>query len=171
MTRCLALLFFAALWFAPLQTRAQAQNQGQNQAQAADDALAALASPGFNTVREGIEALATSGHPRAQAIVAALQAGKLFAGPGKVLFVKNDDGTIAEATTGATADVPASALKPVRVNNAVRGAIDAALGVLRLFAPDPADRLAAAEAVFRSRDPVALPALERAMAAETNPKV
>ena len=177
MTRCLALFLLAGLWFALLQTQGQTQGQtpgqtqAQTQARTVDEALAALASPAFNTVREGVEALAISGHPRAQAIVAALQGGKLFAGPDKVLFVKNDDGTIARAATGATADVPASALKPVRVNNAVRGAIDAALGVLRLFAPDPADRLPAAEAVFRSRDPVALPALERAMAAETNPKV
>jgi urea transport system permease protein len=57
------------------------------------------------------------------------------------------------------------------VNNAVRGAIDAALGSLRLFSPDAAVRLAAAEAVFKSHDPAALPALERAIAKETDPTV
>jgi urea transport system permease protein len=62
----------------------------------------------------------------------------------------------------------ANALKPVRVNNAVRSAIDAALGSLRLFAPDPAMRLQAAEAVFRARDPGALPALDRALAKEAD---
>ena len=46
------------------------------------------------------------------------------------------------------------------MNNAVRGAIDAAMGSLRLFAADPATRLAAAEAVFQSHDPAALPALD-----------
>ena len=157
-------IFFALLamtWLTP----------GAGRAQSADEALAALASTSFNTVREGVEALALSGHPRAQAIVAALQNGKLLARADKALFIKNDDGTFAEAATGAPADVPAAALKPVRVNNAVRGAIEAALGVLRLFAPDPTARLQAAEAVFRSRDPAALPALERALVAEKDPKV
>ena len=73
--------------------------------------------------------------------------------------------------TGASADVPAGALKPVRVNNAVRGSIDAALGALRLFSPDASTRLAAAEAVFIARDPSATPALNRALAKETDPGV
>ena len=62
----------------------------------------------------------------------------------------------------------ASGLKQVRMNNAVRGAVDAALGSLRLFAPDAAIRLDAAEAVFHSHDPAALPALERALAHESD---
>jgi urea transport system permease protein len=45
------------------------------------------------------------------------------------------------------------------------------LGALRLFSPDASDRLTAAEAVFRSRDPAALPALTRALAKETDPTV
>ena len=87
----------------------------------------------------------------------------------KVLFIRQEDGSFIDAATGAAApDVMASGLRPVRMNNAVRGAIDAALGSLRLFAPDAAIRLAAAEAVFQSHDPAALPALERAMAKETD---
>ena len=50
-------------------------------------------------------------------------------------------------------------LKPVRVNNAVRSAIDAALGSLQLFSPDASTRLHAAEAVFTSHDPAALAGL------------
>jgi urea transport system permease protein len=61
--------------------------------------------------------------------------------------------------------------KPVRLNNAIRGAIDAALGSLRLFDPDPAVRLQAAEAVFKSHDAAALPGLQRALARETDPAV
>ena len=56
----------------------------------------------------------------------------------------------------------------MRLNNSVRSAIDAGLGALRLFAPDAATRTQAAEAVFRSRDPAALPALAQAIAKETN---
>ena len=59
-----------------------------------------------------------------------------------------------------------SGLKPVRMNNAVRAEVEAALGSLRLFAPDAAARLDAAEAVYHSHDPAALPALERALSRE-----
>ena len=82
---------------------------------------------------------------------------------------QDGDGSFIDAATGKPApDVMASGLKPVRVNNAVRGAIDAALGSLRLFAPDAGDTLDAAEAVFNSHDPAALPALERALAHESD---
>ncbi len=59
-------------------------------------------------------------------------------------------------------------VRPVRVNNAVRRAVDAAMGNLQLFAPDASSRQAAAEAVFKARDPAAGPALDRALAKETN---
>jgi urea transport system permease protein len=140
-------------------------------AQSADEALAALASTSFDSVRQGVEALATSGHPRAQAIIAALQDGKLLMRSDKALFIKTDDGLTDAATGAAALDVPVRALKPVRVNNAVREAIDSALGALRLFSPDASVRLEAAEAVFHARNPAALPALERALVRETDPTV
>ena len=67
--------------------------------------------------------------------------------------------------------MPVSAIKPVRLNNSVRGAIDAALGSLRLFDPNASVRLEAAEAVFQSHDPAAIPALDRALAKETDASV
>ncbi len=161
MIRRLAILLLATIWLFPASGRADSS----------DDALASLASPGFESIRQGVEALAVSGNPRAQPVIVALQGGKLFVRQDKALFIKGDDGAFLDAATGQQADVLASALKPVRLNNSVRGAIDSALGVLRLFAPDAPSRLAAAEAVFRSRDPVALPALERAMVKETDPGV
>jgi urea transport system permease protein len=114
--------------------------------------------------------LALSGHPRAAAILSALQANRLFARTtDKALFIKTDDGSFIDAATGEpAADVMSSGLKPVRVNNAVRGEVEAALGSLRLFAPDTATRLDAAEAVFHSHDPAALPALDRALQHESD---
>ncbi len=53
----------------------------------------------------------------------------------------------------------------MRLNNAVRGAAAAAMGSLQLFSPDLSARRKAAEAVFVSRDPAAIPALDRALAA------
>ncbi|MBV9249782.1 MAG: urea ABC transporter permease subunit UrtB [Acetobacteraceae bacterium] len=158
----LSLLLCLGLWVLPALSAA---------AQDTNEAFAALASNSFGSVRHGIEALAISGSPRALPIITALQDGRLFFRADHALFVKNEDGSFTEAATGAAADVPARALKPVRVNNAVRSAIEAALGSLRLFASDPGTRLEAAEAVFRSRDPAALPALDRALASETDPRV
>ena len=156
MCRLFAAFLFALLAALPVGARADQVTE----------AVAALASPGFDSVRAGVEQLSYSGHPRAAAIIGALQAGKLFVRTDKALFVKQDDGEFADALSGEVAQP--GGLKQVRVNNSVRGAIDAALGVLRLFAPDAAARREAAEAVFKSHDPAALPALEKVLATETN---
>ncbi len=126
MKRLACLLLIAVLALAPVTGRAQS----------ADDAFAALASPSFETIRHGVEMLALSGHPQAAAILSALQANRLFVRTAdKSLFIKADDGSFVDAATGKpAADVMASGLKPVRVNNAVRGEVEAALGSLRLFA-------------------------------------
>ena len=126
--------------------------------------LTPLASSDFNAVRDGVVALAASGDARAAAILGALQAGHLFVGPDRTLYIKQGDAVL-DAATGAPAT--AGELKRVRVNNNVRVATDTALGVLRLFSPDPDARRAAAQAVFHAQDPAALPALDRAMARES----
>jgi urea transport system permease protein len=160
MKRLACLMLIALLALAPATSRAQS----------ADDAFAALASPSFETIRQGVGMLALSSHPQAAAILSALQANRLFARTSdKALFIKTDDGAFIDATTGKpAADIMSSGLKPVRMNNAVRGEVDAALGSLRLFAPDVATRFDAAEAVFHSHDPAALPALERALQRESD---
>src|SRR5262245_5652021 len=160
MKRVAWLLMIAVLVLAPVSGRAQS----------ADEAFAALASTSFDSIRRGVEALALSGHPQAAAVLTALQANQLlFRNADKALFIKQEGGSFVDAATGKPApDVMASGLRPVRMNNAVRGAVEAALGILRLFAPDPAARYTAADAVFRSHDPAALPALDRALARETD---
>ncbi|MBN8902274.1 MAG: urea ABC transporter permease subunit UrtB, partial [Rhodospirillales bacterium] len=167
MLRLPAWLMLVLLVLAPLSARAQET----------DDAYAALAgsagipsAAGFDSVRRGVEQLATSGDPRAAVVIGALQAGQLYARADRALFIKQPDGSFVDARSGAPAP-DAAGLRPVRLNNAVRSAIDAALGSLRLFAPDAATRLAAAEAVFKSHDPAALPALTRALAKESDAAV
>jgi urea transport system permease protein len=153
------LLLFAVLALVPATSRAQS----------ADRAFAALASPSYETIRQGVGMLATSGDPQAAAILSALQANRLFArGTDKALFIKTEDGSFVAAAIGQPADIVPSALKPVRMNNAVRAEVESALGSLRLFAPDAATRLAAAEAVFHSHDPAALPAVQRAIGHESD---
>ena len=85
------------------------------------------------------------------------------------LFYRTASGDIINAKTGEKlAGVDSSSFKKVRVNNALRSAIDAALGSLTLANPDPAKRAAAADAVFKSRDPKALRAIETALSKETD---
>ena len=121
---------------------------------------------GFDELRRGIEALGTSGDARAGVILDALQAGRLSTRSDGGPVIRGADDTVTDAETGAPVR-GATSLRPIRVNNQVRSALNAAQGGLRLFAPDPATRAAAAEAVFKTRNAAALPALDRALAAET----
>ena len=136
-------------------------------APAQDDPFAGLASDSFDDVATAIGALALSGNSQAAAVIGALQAEALYAGPDAALYIRTDDGWI-DARTGQKTSVNEDELNPVVVNNAVRRAIAAALGSLNLFSAAPADRARAAEDVFRSRDPAALPALARALAQESD---
>ena len=120
---------------------------------------------GFDDVRRGIETLATSGSPRAAPVLDALQGGRLFTRSNGGLVLRTADDKVLDAETGEPAP-DAAGLRAVRLNNTVRRTLDAAMGGLRLFAPDAATRSSAAEAVFKSRDAAALPALDRAIAAE-----
>jgi urea transport system permease protein len=137
----------------------------------ADDPFAALASQSFERIRGGIEALSTSGNPRATAVITALQAHKLVVGPDHTLYIKGADDSLTDARTGQPVATAPDELKPVRVNNAVREAIESAIGTLTLLSPDPAKRRAAAGDVFHSRNPAAVPALTHAIAVETEPGI
>ncbi len=134
----------------------------------ADADLTPFASNSFSTIEQAVGALATSGDPRAGDILAALQNGNLVVGADKQVYIKTDGGTVL-AATGKPAEAPNP--KPVRVNNNVRVAVNAALGTVRLLSKDPAQRAAAAEAVYHSRDAAALPALDRAIAVEQDPAI
>jgi urea transport system permease protein len=133
----------------------------------ADAAYTRLASDSYAEIEAGIVGLAASGDPRTAPVIQALAEGRLFYRPSdKALFVKQGD-AVTDARTGAPA--PATeGLKPVRANNKVRRALDSALGTLNLLAPDPGKRREAAEAVFKARDATVLPALEAALARETD---
>ena len=137
-------------------------------ARAADADLTPFATSSFSDIEAGVGALATSGDPRAGDILAALQNGKLVVGPDRQIYIRTDAGTVS-AATGQPADITGT--RPVRVNNNVRVAVNAALGSVRLLSPDPTRRAAAAEAVFHSRDTAAIPALDRAIAQEHDPAI
>ncbi|ARQ03032.1 urea ABC transporter permease subunit UrtB [Pseudorhodoplanes sinuspersici] len=139
--------------------------------QTLDDALTKFSADSFGQTEEGINAVAATGSPRAIAVIEALQAGQLFFEPAsKRIFIRQGTNTI-DAATGAAADVPAADLKTVRINNRLRRAIEAAIGTLTLMSPDARQRLTAAQAVFKSRDASALPALDAAIAKEADTRV
>ncbi|MEO8715027.1 MAG: urea ABC transporter permease subunit UrtB, partial [Acetobacteraceae bacterium] len=144
---------------------------GVGRAARAEDTLSALAAPSFEQVRQGVQTLGRSGDPRALPVIVALHDNTLYVRADHTLVIRTPGGLVDAATGAPAPDVDARALKKVRVNNAVREAVNDALGTLRLFAADPAAREAAAQAVFHAHDPHALNALVHALANETHPEV
>jgi urea transport system permease protein len=138
------------------------------------DALPGFAQDSFSATDTALKAVAASGNPEAAAVITALQNSALVFDPDtKAVYIKADDGSLLDPATGkpAASAPSAGSLKTVRLNNRIRGAIDAAMGALTLASPDRAQRLAAADAVFKSRQASAIPALKAAIAKETDPDV
>src|SRR3712207_3140969 len=130
-----------------------------------EDALPKFAADSYSDTEAGIAAVAGSGHPLSLGIVEALRDGRLLVGAGNV-FIREPSGGLINAATGQAFGWVPGDLKPVRVNNRVRRAIESALGNLTLLSPDAGTRLAAARAVFRTRDAAALPTIDGAIAQE-----
>lgn len=148
----MANLIRAVLLLLALAVPAAAQEQD-----AFDAALAGLAG-GFNQQAQAVERLGALGDPRAVPVLRALADGRLLKRPDGTGVVPPDE-------------APPPDAEPVRVNNRVRVALRGALGRLQLVSPEPAERLAAAEAVFRSRDAANAPLLEAALARESVPRI
>ncbi len=142
-------------------------------ADAVDDTLAKFLDDKFTQTEAAIGELSAEAPPQAAAILEALGDNRLLIDPADhVVAYKTAAGAIVNAKTGAPVEgVEASAFKKVRVNNALRSAIEGAMGSLTLANPDPDKRLAAAEDVFRTHNPKALPALQTQLGKESDPRV
>jgi urea transport system permease protein len=138
-----------------------------------DEAIAHFTQDDFSETDAGVGALAESGDPRAATIIEALQDGRLqFSAEQKKVFYKDADGKLIDAVTGtAVTGAPPGDLDTVRINNRLRRSIDAAIGGLTLLSPDPTKRYEAAQAVFKSREQNVLPALEAAIAKESDSRI
>jgi urea transport system permease protein len=138
-----------------------------------EGALAGFTTDEFSDTIDSINAVAASGNPLAAPVVEALRDGRLmFSAKDKKAFIKTKDGKLLDAATGKPAEGAApDDLDSIRLNNRVRGVLDAAVGSLTLMSKDAGRRYDAAQAVFKSRDEGALPALDKALAAETNARV
>src|SRR5436309_3777042 len=154
--RIIALVFALGLLVAGA-INANAQNY--------EAALAGFTKDSFNDTDAAIGGVAASGSPLALEVIQALQDGRLFFNGDKV-FIKDKAGAVLDAATGKSAANAPSDLSPVRLNNRLRRSVEAAMGGLTLMSPDPGRRFEAAQAVFRSREAAALPALDAALAKE-----
>ena len=161
--RALALVFAVGL----LLFGATVANAG-----AYEDALAGLTTDSFGDTADAIDALAASGDPRTGPLLEALKDQRLlYSADAKHVFIKDKSDKLTDAATGATVATPPAGIENVRLNNRVRGMLDAALGSLTLMAKEPRRRFDAAQAVFKSRDPAALPNIDKALEKETDPRV
>src|SRR5262249_25388732 len=122
--------------------------------QSFEQALEKFAADTYNDTDAAIAGVAGSGNPLATHIIEALQDGRLLFSPAdNKIYLREARGGILDASTGKPiAGAEPADLNPVRVNNRIRRSIEAALGGLTLLSPDPARRLEAAKAVFKSRD-------------------
>jgi len=138
-----------------------------------EDALSRFSADSFDQTIEGINEVVASGNALAAPVIAALQEGRLlFSADSKHVFIREPSNRLIDAATGEpVAGSAPTDLAPVRLNNRLRRIVEAALGGLTLMAPDPGKRLEAAQAVLRSKDANALPALDQAIAKETDARV
>jgi urea transport system permease protein len=135
-----------------------------------------LVTGGYGERDAAITALAASGEERAAPILQALSAGQLYVrnADKSVVIGKGEGKTVAltDAISGKDAgSAPEDDLDRVKVNNRLRGTIDAAMSSLTLMSPNPKVRRQAAESLFTRRDASALAALDPAIAAEKDPAI
>ncbi len=137
------------------------------------EAITHFIADDFDETLAGVTEVAASGSPRAEAIITALQNGKLmFSAEKKVVYIQDDAGKLTDAVTGQSlAGAPPDDLDNVRINNRLRGSIAAALGQLTLLSGNPQKRYEAAQAVFKSRAATALPGVEAALGNETDGRI
>jgi len=150
-----------------------ALGQALAQSQTYEGALAGFAADSFSDTEAAIEGVAASGNPLAAQVIEALQDRRLlFDAASKRIYLRDRKDALIDAATGLPATgVAADGLQSVRINNRLRRAIDAAIGGLTLLSNDPAKRMDAAAAVFKSRDAGAIKTLDAAIARETDSRI
>ena len=136
----------------------------------------ALAAAKLPDMGEKIEALAATGDPKVVPVLEALAEGELYARKSDaVVFLTKKAGsdlTLIDPLTGAEAGTESkSALTKIKVNNALRRTIRAALGGLTLLSPDKATRLAAAQAILKNPAGQSLGMIETVLGKETDGEV
>jgi urea transport system permease protein len=134
-----------------------------------EDSVAKFTNDEFSDTEEAIGEIAASGNPLAYPIISALQDERLMVDTdAKKVYIKQLDGNIIDAATGAAVDSLPDSASPVNLNNRLRRTVESALGGLTLLSPDLATRIQAAQSVFKSHEENALETVEKALAKETS---
>ena len=123
----------------------------------------------FNARVAAIDALGVAGGDEAAALLDALEGGRLGTVGGRLVVIGPDG--LRDAGSGEVLAADAGAATRITVNNRLRRAIGTARAALALSAPDPAQRLAAANTLRENASPALLPALTRALDAEQDDAV
>lgn len=132
--------------------------------------LQALAFGDSDQKIAAIRDIAAEGDHSALPVLQALENAELHTTPdGRVLIVK--DGAIIDAATGGKVEPTPEQLDEVVVNNRIRSELATAIASLKLFSKNRAERLAAAQALQAGADESLLPAISRALAQETDPRI
>jgi urea transport system permease protein len=134
----------------------------------------ALGPGSFKDREAAIATLAASGAVEAVPVLEALAAGNLHIRKSdQKVFITTSTGDALKLTdpVGLTSagEGAKDAFEKVKVNNALRRAVQNALGGLTLFSPDLDVRKKAVTSILKSGDASTLPALEKAIAAEQDP--
>jgi len=139
------------------------------------DLVTQLGSDDFDAKVQAVKELGALGDARAVLVLKALTDGALYTtADHRVVVVEPAGGnarTFDPIDHSPLGEVASDALDRVRVNNRLRGAIDAALGSLTLFSDKTSDRLNAAEDALKYPPIDGGAALERALRSERDPQV
>lgn len=170
--RLTLLCLIAALCCAKAATAAEAAGADQTFA----DAVEALRDGSFDDRAAAAATLAALDHPRVDVVLEGLIDGSLQKrrDDDRVVFAERIDGGFAliDAITGeALEDVRRRGVRKIAVNNALRAELRQLLARRSLSAADPAERLAAVEALFDNPDPATGTILEAALDNESDSRV
>ena len=140
------------------------------------DAVNRLGSGNFTEQIGAIDQLSALADPRAVPVLRALGEANLYLRKtgGQVVITRGPAGAAAaiDPVSGANlGSFDPAAYDVVRINNRLRVTIRGALGRLMLVSPEPGERYAAAQGVFKTRSIDNLPLLERALATEKDGRV
>ena len=114
--------------------------------------------------------LVASGDAGVEVFFRALLDGNVQVAGGKRVLVVKDEQGVDAATNEKVAPLP-DGLEDAVVNNRLRGALEAAMGALKLTLPDRAARLAAVKTLEDGAGAEMLPLIGKALAAETDPQI
>lgn len=123
----------------------------------------------FNARIATIEALGVVGGEEAAGLLDALEAGRLGTVEGRLVVIEPNG--LRDAASGEVLTADLAAATRITLNNRLRRAIGTARAALALSAPEPAQRLAAANILRENASPALLPVLERALETEQDAAV